>query len=59
MNCPDCGGKVLSEQEWDELEKWIAADQKFDAGEFSGSHDYYEGLCFCGRDDAMEKDPLF
>ena len=46
-HCFKCKKKILSEEESNELADFIDADQEFDSGEFSGSHDYYKDVCVC------------
>jgi hypothetical protein len=55
--CPDCNGKVLNADEAAKLEQWIDADQSFDAGEFSGGHDYYADICGCAPPEPTEPEP--
>ncbi len=45
--CKYCGERILTFEESIALEEWIIADQSFDAGEFSGQHDYLAGICSC------------
>lgn len=48
--CGKCGGRALTEQQHVELNQVMDADQKFDAGEWSGAHDYYKGICRCDEE---------
>ncbi len=55
-NCVKCGGFKHTPEETEQREAFIAADQSFDAGEFSGSFDYYKGDCTCMDEDLDDED---
>ena len=37
---------------------YMEADHEYDGGEFSGTHDYYEGFCQCEVDEDMFDQPM-
>lgn len=49
--CSKCGKRILTAAEHLEMGKWMDADQKFDGGEWSGSHDYYKDICRCDEEE--------